>query len=157
MKKLLFILTIGFISMSAIKAQVTDDEIGLVKSILKSEVKVFFAQNVELSTSEAEPFWEIYDQYEAELKPLSNERIDLLKAVIEKEGKQSEEEMDAKIMLLAKIQKKRQALRIKYYKTLKKKLGVKVASQFYQVDTYIYTNITASLNEGLPIIVPTSE
>ena len=136
------------------KAQMNEQEIDLMSSILKSEVKVFFAQNIELATNEAEVFWQTYDEYNAELKPVSKQRIELLKGVIEKGDELTEEELDNKIMSLSKILKKRQSIRMKYYKVLKKKLGVKVASQFYQIDGYIYTRIAASLNESMPIIVP---
>ncbi|MBK3517626.1 hypothetical protein [Carboxylicivirga marina] len=155
MKKFLFAtaLCIGVFLNSS--AQATDQEIGLIGSILKSEVKVFFAQNMELSTSEAETFWSIYDEYENELKPLSNQRIDFLKSLIEKGGELTEDELDDKVKLGVKINKKRISLRYKYYKTLKKQLSIKVAAQFYQIDAYIYTHISASLHEGMPLIVPT--
>jgi hypothetical protein len=155
MKRLLFISVICFVTLFTSKAQSTDDEIGLISSILKSEIKVFFAQNIELATSENELFWSIYDQYEADLKPLGNERIKLFKAVIDNSGKVSGEQLDKKISDLHKLNKKRQDLKFKYYKILKKKISLKVAAQFYQIDSYIQTNINASINEGIPLIVPT--
>jgi len=154
MRKLLVLLVLGLSLSTISKAQVTDQEMSLVGSILKSEVKVFFAQNIKLATDEAEVFWATYDDYNDALKPISEQRVELLKEVIEKGGELTEDELDAKIMSLSKILKKRQTIRMKYYKILKKKLGIKVASQFYQIDGYIYTRISASLNESLPIIVP---
>ena len=115
---------------------------------------MFFAQNIELATSEAEVFWDVYDDFNTELKPISRQRVDLIKGIIEKGSELTEDELDTKVVSLNKIIKKRQAVRMKYYKILKKKLGVKAASQFYQIDGYIYTHISASLNEGIPIIVP---
>ncbi len=155
MRKLLVLLIFGLFATSLSKAQVTEQEMSLIGSILKSEVKVFFAQNIKLATSEAEVFWATYDDYNEELKPVSEQRVELIKNVIQKEGEITEDELDSKIMSLSKILKKRQAIRMKYYKILKKKLGVKVASQFYQIDGYIYIQIAASLNESMPIIVPT--
>ncbi|GEM_PF-2214546 len=152
-KLLLSFIVLASTSLTSV-SQVTDQEIGLISSILKSEIKVFFAQNIELKTSEADLFWEIYDAYEAELKPLSNERIDLLKRIMQKGDNLTAEELDKKINALYKSQKKRIALRMKYYKTYKKKISPKVATQFYQIDGYIYTHVSASLNEGLPLIIP---
>jgi len=154
MRKILIMLVAACFVSNIAKAQMNEQEIDLMSSILKSEVKVFFAQNIELATNEAEVFWQTYDEYNAELKPVSKQRIELLKGVIEKGDELTEEELDNKIMSLSKILKKRQSIRMKYYKVLKKKLGVKVASQFYQIDGYIYTRIAASLNESMPIIVP---
>ena len=94
MKKILFVTTLCISVFFNSSAQSTDQEIGLIGSILKSEVKVFFAQNMELATSEAETFWSIYEEYENELKPLSNERIDFLKSLIEKGGELSEDELE---------------------------------------------------------------
>lgn len=157
MRKLLFVVVIVLVAGPVGRAQVTDQEIGLIGSILKSEIKVFFAQNIELSTSEADIFWEIYDEYEAELKPISNQRIDILKNVIEDWENLTEDVLHSKIKGLTKVQKKRIKVRMKYYKKLKRKLGVKVASQFYQIDTYIYAHISASLNEGMPLVLPVEE
>ncbi|TRX70832.1 hypothetical protein [Carboxylicivirga sp. M1479] len=157
MKKLLFILSLALLTNLTVKSQATTQEIGLIGSILKSEVKVFFAQNMDLATNEAETFWEIYEAYEAELKPMSQQRIKFLQSIAENEGKMTEEELDKTIQQGIKITKKRTSLRAKYYKQMKKKLGIKVASQFYQIDGYINAHISASLHEGLPLIIPTED
>ncbi len=154
MKKLFFTICLFTTMVSVSKAQTTDEELDLITSILKSEVKVFFAQNIQLSTTEAETFWTTYDEYETALKPISKKRIELMKEVIKKDGVLNEEEFDKKINELNKIHKERLALRMKYYKKLKKQLGIKTAAQFYQIDGYIYTQISANFNEGLPILVP---
>ncbi|WP_430810843.1 MULTISPECIES: hypothetical protein [unclassified Carboxylicivirga] len=154
MRKRLFPLLVSLLITVGIKAQNSDQEIDLISSILKSEIKVFFAQNMTLSTHEAEKFWTLYDAYEESLKPLSNQRINMMKAVISADKDISEEALDKKIIELSKIQKARQNLRLKYYKRIKKELGIPIASQFYQIDGYIYTNIAASLSQSMPIIVP---
>lgn len=155
MRRLIFVLLVGVMSSFSAYSQMSDEEMDLMKSILKSEVKVFFAQNLELKTSEAELFWNIYDSYEEELKPAGNARIALMREIIKSEGKMPAEEIDKKIMEAIKLQKKRRSLRVKYYKIYKKKMGVEIASQFYQLDQYISTLVTASLNEGMPFVVPT--
>lgn len=154
MKKLILLLGIFIYATSATMAQDANQEMGLIGSILKSEIKVFFAQNIELKTTETEQFWETYDQFENEVKPISIQRFKLLENIINKGGELTQEDLDNKIVTLNKSQDKRRKVRFKYYKIYKKKLGVKVASQFYQIDSYISTRIAASLNEGMPIILP---
>ncbi len=155
MKKILFIISLYFMaSVTGLIAQNTDPEIGLISSMLKSEIKVFFAQNMKLKTTENEAFWNIYNEYESDLKTISSERIHLLTDIIDKEGVLNEEELDKKILALDKSLKARIALRMKYYKKLKKQLGVSIASQFYQIDGFIYTHINATINESMPIIIP---
>jgi len=154
MKKLILSIALGIFTIASLTAQNNDQEIGLIGSILKSEIKVFFAQNIELASSEANLFWEIYEEYEEAVKPVSRERIKLMEEIIKKGGELTQDELDAKIILLQKSQKKRFDLRNKYYKVYKKKLSVKVAAQFYQIDSYIYTHIAASLNEGMPLVKP---
>ncbi|WP_439183996.1 hypothetical protein [Carboxylicivirga taeanensis] len=154
MKKQLLAICIFLMALSGIKAQNSDQEIDLISSILKSEIKVFFAQNMKLSTTDTETFWRIYDEFEQALKPLSHQRINLLKEIIKKEGALSDTEVDEKIALLYKTQKSRLALRIKYYKKIKKELGISVAAQFYQIDSYIFTQVAASINESIPMFGP---
>ncbi len=153
MRRLLFVLLVGLMSTFSAFSQMSDEEVDLMKSILKSEVKVFFAQNLKLKTTEAEQFWNIYDSYEEELKPTSKARIALMRDIVQAEGKLPEAEVDAKIKEAIKLQKKRRDLRVKYYKLYKKKMSVQIASQFYQLDQYISTLVTASLNEGMPFVV----
>lgn len=154
MKKLFITICLVTTMLSLSNAQSSDQELSLISSILKSEVKVFFAQNIKLSTTQTEAFWTIYDDYETALKPLSKQRIELLKEIIKKEGVLNEEDFDKKIATLYKIQKDRLALRMKYYKKIKKELGIGIAAQFYQIDSYIYTQISANFNENFPIMVP---
>lgn len=157
MRKLFLVLAIGLMSGFSVSAQMSDEEVDLMKSILKSEVKVFFAQNIKLKTSETEQFWELYEAYEEELKPTGNSRIALMKEIVQAEGKLSPEQVDGKIMEAIKLQKKRRGLRVKYYKLYKKKMGIDIAAQFYQLDQYISTLVTASLSEGMPFVVPTDK
>nr|WP_321453223.1 hypothetical protein [uncultured Carboxylicivirga sp.] len=153
MKKIVLMMAVGVFINLSLRAQVSTQEVNLMKSILKSEVKVFFAQNMKLKTTEVNQFWEIYDMYEAELLPIGNHRIEILRKIVGEKGALNESDIDNLIREASKLDKQRSKVRNKYYNLCKKKLNIGIAAQFYQLDVYIRTQIAAAIMEGSPLVV----
>jgi len=154
MKKLVLGFVVALLSISSINGQVSDQEADLMKSILKSEMKVYFAQNISLKTDQNKLFWEIYQLFEDELKPIVNARLSLLKDIMDNDAELPEAKIDEMINEAISLQKKRIAVRSKYYKMYKKKMGINIASQFYQLDQYINNLMAVALNEETPFVTP---
>lgn len=154
MRKLVLVIVVAVISLTSINGQVSDQEADLMKSILKSEMKVYFAQNISLKTDQNKLFWEIYESFEDELKPIVNARLSLLKDIMDNDAELPEEKIDKMINEAISLQKKRIMVRSKYYKMYKKKMGMNIASQFYQLDVYINNLMAVALNEGTPFVTP---
>nr|WP_319401624.1 hypothetical protein [uncultured Carboxylicivirga sp.] len=153
MKKIVLMMAVGVFFNLSLRAQVSTQEVNLMKSILKSEVKVFFAQNMKLKTNEANQFWEIYDMYEAELLPIGNHRIEILRKIVGEKATLNESDIDNLIREAGKLDKQRSKVRNKYYNLCKKKLNIGIAAQFYQLDVYIRTHIAAAILEGSPLVM----
>jgi len=151
MKKIFLLLGIITVSMSAF-AQVTTDELELVKSILKSERKVFFVQNMELSTDEFNRFWPIYDKYQAEESKIQANVISDYKKMVNKGNELSDEELEQINKNYFTRRKKMIALQMKYYKIVKKELGTEAATRFLQIDRFVDATIRASLFSEMPLI-----
>ena len=157
MKKFYFTVLAAWAVVMSLGAQVSEQEANLMRSILKSEVKVFFAQNMKLKSSEANMFWEIYDLYEEELLPIGNRRVAILQEIIAGKGKLNEDDADRLVNEAEKIDKQRKKVRWKYYKVFKKKMSTSIAVQFYQLDAFIHSQVTASLNESGSFVVPVGD
>lgn len=157
MKKIYLTVLAAWVVVVSLSAQVSEQEANLMRSILKSEVKVFFAQNIKLKSSEANMFWEVYDLYEEELLPVGNRRVAILQEIVKGKGRLSEDDADRLINEAEKIDKQRKKVRWKYYKILKKKMSTSIAVQFYQLDAFIHSQVTAAINEGGTLVVPVSD
>ncbi len=151
MKKIFFLLGIMAFSFSAF-SQVTTEELELVKSILHSERKVFFVQNMNLSTGEYDRFWPIFDKYEAEESKVQASAITDYKKMVNKGDDLTAEELDVINKDYFKRRKKMIGLQNKYYKIIKKEFDTGAATRFLQIDRFIDTTIRASLFAEMPLI-----
>jgi len=151
MKKFLLLL-IAVIGLGSAQAQISNEEFELVRSIFNSERKVLFAQNMELSTKQAELFWPIYEAYEKEKAPMGNARVKLVKQLVDDADKLTDDKIDALYKESFALTMKRMKLRRKYYKIIKKQVNTEVAARFLQLDEYVNTAITAQLLDGIPLV-----
>ena len=151
MKKIFLLIGIITVSMSAF-SQVTTEELQLVKSILKSERKVFFVQNMKLSTEEFNKFWPIYDKYQEEESKVQANVISEYKKMVNDGDKLSEAELEKINKDYFSRRKKMIALQMKYYKLVKKELGIVAATRFLQIDRFVDATIRATLFSEMPLI-----
>ncbi len=151
MKKLFFLIGIIAIGITA-KSQVTIEELELVRSILHSERKVFFVQNMNLSTGEYDRFWPIFDKYNAEEAKVQASAITDYKKMVNKGDNLTNEELDVINKDYFKRRKKMIDLQNKYYKIVKKEFGTGAATRFLQIDRFVDTTIRASLFADMPLI-----
>ncbi len=151
MKKLITILSIVFLSfISLLSNAQTQDE--LFNSVFKQEKRAYFAENMHLKADEFDKFWTIYGAFENERVNIGTERINLLKTYVEKYETMSNEDADAFMKKWLAVDKKEDAMRVKYYGKMKKDLGAKTAAHFLQLDDYIQTAIKFEILDELPFI-----
>ena len=151
MKKVFLLIGIITVGLTAF-SQVTTQELELVKSILKSERKVFFVQNMQLSTEEFNRFWPIYDKYQEEESKVQANVISDYKKMVNESDKLTDEELDKINKNYFSRRKKMVALQMKYYKMVKKELGTEAATRFLQIDRFVDATIRATLFSEMPLI-----
>ena len=151
MKKFFFLIGIIAFSFTA-NSQVTIEELELVRSILHSERKVFFVQNMNLSTGEYDRFWPIFDKYNAEEVKVQASAITDYKKMVNKGDSLTDEELDVINKDYFKRRKKMLSLQEKYCKIVKKEFGTGAATRFLQIDRFIEATIRASLFADMPLI-----
>jgi len=151
MKKIFLLIGIITLGMSAF-SQVTTDELELVKSILKSERKEFFVQNMHLTPEEFNKFWPIYDKYQEEADKVQANVISDFKKMINESDKLSEEELETINKNYFARRKKLVAMEKKYYKMVKKELGIDAATRFLQIDRFVDASIRATLFSEMPLV-----
>ena len=78
MKKILFVATALILSLS-LNAQTDNDYLELTREVLKVEKKAAVTEALQLSESESQPFWNLYNEYQTALYLVQNKRIDIIK------------------------------------------------------------------------------
>ncbi len=150
MKKLFTIAVLLIASTFLAQAQVQQEEIDYYQSIFGMEKKVMVASFLELD--ESAPFWSVYDEYEEARKQLGERRLKLLAEYAEKYDHLTDDDISGMVKDLMTIRKDAEALMAKYYKKIEKVSGTKTAAQFYQIECYFITAISAEFYSTVPLI-----
>ena len=151
MKKYLLIIASAFLTSIAF-AQTNTEEVDLIQAAFGMEKKAIVSAFVQPSPSQSDAFWALYDQYETERKALGKERIALLEQYAKQYADMTAEQADAWMNKVMTLQKKTDKLIATYYKNVKAASDALVATQFYQVESYILTGIRIELLEGIPFV-----
>jgi len=151
MKKITASLLIIFLfAITGIVSAQSHDE--MFNSVFKQEKRAYFSDNMHLKAAEFDQFWTIYGSFESDRATIAQQRLDLLKNYVEKYQTMSNEDADAFMKKWLVVDKKEDAMRMKYYSKMKKALGAKVAAHFIQLDDYIQTAIKFEILDELPFI-----
>ncbi len=151
MKKLTTLLSFIFLlTVSFLAGAQTHDE--MFNTVFKQEKRAYFSDNMHLKADEFDKFWNMYGSFETDRTVLGADRIDLLKTYVEKYQTMTNEDADIFMKKWLTLDKKEDALRVKYYTKMKKELGAKTAAHFLQLDDYIQTAIKFEILDELPFI-----
>lgn len=151
MKKYLLIIAVVFLASFA-HAQTNAEEVDLMQAAFGMEKKMIVASFVTPSDAQKDAFWKVYDEYEAQRKELGKQRIELLNQYAEQYQTLTSEQAHVWSSKVMDLQKKTDKLITRYYKKVKSISDGIVATQFYQVESYILTGIRIEVLEGIPFV-----
>jgi hypothetical protein len=143
---------------SAVKSSATndsqasaDDFVDLLRKDIRSQKKQIIAENMQLSDTEAEKFWPVYDQYAAELSKIYDVKIALLKDYANNYGTMTGEQAESYIRKRADVEQSITQLRLKYMPAFSKVLTGRETALFYQLDWRLGLAIDVQLIQVPPI------
>ena len=93
------------------------------------------AENLPLSDSEAEAFWDLYLEYRVADKELDDQRVDLLRRFAESEDDVTDDEGILFVTESLRIEKQRQALKQSYLMKFSLVLPGSKLFRYYQIET----------------------
>jgi 16S rRNA A1518/A1519 N6-dimethyltransferase RsmA/KsgA/DIM1 with predicted DNA glycosylase/AP lyase activity len=152
MKKLLLIAIVVFIGIQSFGQTSSASEEELVKSYFKLSKKALFEANMKMSDVQATAFWPLYNKFETEAGKLQDDRITFLKEYAENFENITEEQADEFIKKVFQYRKKMLALKMKYYKQVKKATNSLVATRFLEIEQYVQTAVMYEILESLPFV-----
>jgi Spy/CpxP family protein refolding chaperone len=126
------------------------DEQILLKQVM-TDKKAVIAKNLELTGSESEKFWPIYDEYEAKVKKVNDRLLANINTFAEKYDSLTEDDAAAVLKEKMAIEKEREALKQTYTKKFAKVLPPKKALRYAQLETRISIMAQRNLYSLIPL------
>jgi hypothetical protein len=151
MKKYILIIAALFLA-SLAYTQSNKEEIDLVQAAFGKDKKAIVADFVQLSVTQKDAFWKIYDEYETKRKDLGKERIELLKQYADQYLTMTSVQADTWTKKVMELQTRTDKLLATYYEKVKGVSDGVVATQFYQIENYILATIRMSILQAVPFL-----
>jgi len=136
---------------SALLAQSAQTEVEILQEAFGLEKKMAVANFMNLG-EDAESFWALYDEYEAERKKLGNDRIKVIEDYAANYANLSDEKILELFKKSTSVKKSFAKLQQTYFNKMKKEVGVSKAAQFWQLENYFNAMIQAEIYSKLPFI-----
>ena len=134
---------------SILYSQTNADELQLMQSLYGMEKRDIVSEFVELSDSQSNEFWKLYDEYELKRKDLGKRRIELINKYVGDFGQVSAVDADNFMKEAIQLRIKSDNLRDSYFKKIKSRTDPVVAMQFYQIELYLADLVRMELLEKL--------
>lgn len=154
MKKF-FLITFVLFMGSVAWSQSNKEEIDLLQAAFGMDKKAIVADFVKPSDTQKDAFWQLYDEYETKRKELGKERIQLLDEYVNTYLTMTSEQADVWTQKVIVLQEKTDKLIATYYEKIKKVSDGTVATQFYQIESYILTMIRMQILHSVPFVKKT--
>lgn len=130
-----------------------DQDLQLLKSDVRSQKKQIVAANMDLTDSEAEKFWPVYDRYAADMGKIYDTKIALIQEYLENYQSMSGEQAEAYLRRRAAAERDLMQVRVNYIPEFRKVLTGRETVRFYQIDWRLDLMINLQLAQA-PVINP---
>jgi Spy/CpxP family protein refolding chaperone len=161
-KKSLIAITMfmGFAMMSGNRAvaqtsQVeSDEDIKLFRKDVRSLKKQIIAANMDLTDTQAQQFWPIYDRYTSELAAITDTKYALLQEYAQNYSAMTSDQAESYIKGRAAVEQSIIKLRLKYFPVFRQVLSGKATALFFQMDWRLGLIMDLQLASQTPLIEP---
>lgn len=150
MKKFALLLTLFFIGTAGSYCQTSDAEMEAMINLLGVQKKEAIAKLVHVTGKDADIFWKIYDEYQAENKKTATQRMKLYEKTAMSYSKMTPERADSLANQYFTNRMEQEKKLETYYKKIKKATNATTAFQFYQAEVYLLTLVRAQIMQQIP-------
>ena len=130
-----------------------DQDVELLRKDLKTQKKQIIAANMDLTDTEAEKFWPVYDRYAADLTKIYDTKIALVEEYLDHYRTMNGDEAESYIRRRAAADSDIMQLRLKYVPEFRKVLSGRQAALFFQIEWRLDLLINLQLAQA-PLIDP---
>ncbi len=126
--------------------------IDLIRADVKSEKVQILSAMMQFTPDEAATFWPIYQNYDAELTKLGDQRVALIKEYADHYDDMTDEKADELVQKSFTLMSDRDALLKNCYAQVKSKMTAKTATRFVQVEHQLLLLIDLQIASELPVV-----
>ena len=130
----------------------TQTYIELLRTDLNAQKRQIVNETMQLDDKQARIFWPIYNDYEANLDKLGDEKLAIVQEYATNFLTMTNEKADELAQRVMALDDQRMALRRKYYDLMKKSLPAILVVRFFQVQNQIQMLVDLKIASNLPII-----
>jgi hypothetical protein len=130
-----------------------DQDIKLLRENVRSQKKLIVAANMQLTGTEAEKFWPVYDQYAADLGKINDMKAALIKDYLQNLDSMNGEQAESYVRKRAAVEESIMQLRLKYVPAFGKVLSGRQTALFFQIDWRVGLLVDLQLAR-MPMIDP---
>ena len=147
----LTIIFIGFVS-SATAQNKPADNMEIVKEKIRTDKKLLIAKNMQLTESEANAFWPVYESYQAEIGKLRDREIKLIEKFAASYETMSDDVAKKLLDDSVSIDSGHQKLRQSYLSKFRGVLSDKKVARYYQLESKIDAVMEYELARRIPLV-----
>ena len=125
--------------------------IDLLRKDVRQQKSEIMGAVLALSANDASKFWPIYNEYDAQLTKLNDERIENIKEYARNYFELTDDKADELIQKALAYQKQRSELFAKTYERVKQAIGGIGAARFAQIEQQLLLIIDLQIASSLPI------
>ena len=130
---------------------ITDQQLALLRRDIRSIKKQLIAANLTLTDSEATKFWQVYEEYSADMGKINDTRTAIIKEYSDEYATLTDDQADNLIRRWLDTDIEQTKLRQRYVPIFRRVLPGKKAATFFQLDRRISTMIDVQLTSQLPL------
>ena len=138
-------------SSTADNTAISDQQLALLRRDIRSIKKRLIAANLTLTDSEATKFWQVYEEYSADMGKINDSRTAIIKEYSDEYGTLTDDQADNLIRRWLDTDIEQTKLRQRYVPIFRRVLPGKKAATFFQLDRRISTLIDVQLTSQLPL------
>jgi len=128
------------------------DNMQLVREKIKTDKKLFIAQNMNLTESEAKVFWPVYENYQKDLAKLVDKTVKLVENYAGNYQSMTEEAAKELINGYLALEGERVTLMKSFLPKFRKVLPEKKVARYYQLENKIDAVVNYGLARQIPLV-----
>jgi uncharacterized membrane-anchored protein YhcB (DUF1043 family) len=128
------------------------DNMQLVRENIKTDKKLFIAQNMKLTESEAKVFWPVYENYQKDLEKLVDKTAKLIDNYAANYQAMTDEAAKGLINGYLAIETERVELMKSFLPKFRKVLSEKKVARYYQLENKIDAIVNFGLAKQIPLV-----
>jgi hypothetical protein len=133
-------------------AQDTTNIMQLVRDDVQLQKKAILAENLQMTDAQAKEFWKIYNEYQYKLSKIGDRVVDNIEDFAKNYENLTDEKAEDILDNSFDINEEKFELLKDYTKEIAKKIDIKLAARFYQIERLLTTIIDLQVMSQIPLV-----